>query len=234
MRDATSNTQHRRISCAASSGQRTTSSMREALYSTTSAQHGRRHTQDATYDRCRSMQQTHAEPAPRSRQSNARDETNGSRTLAHLGAAPGSVLAFQHTRLQLKSNGGRASRRGGAGECAHAYDHEGWEGRPRHQRLRPRRVHSTGSRTYLRWTAQARLRLRARRGHVLQRVQGLRRVRPRRAVRRAVFWPLCQRTPPTTACSSAASGRSTQTCSPTAPASTTTWPARRTTRACLR
>jgi hypothetical protein len=29
-----------RISCAASSGQRTTSSMREALYSTTSAQHG--------------------------------------------------------------------------------------------------------------------------------------------------------------------------------------------------
>jgi hypothetical protein len=27
----------------------------------------RRHTQDATYDRCRSMQQTHAEPTPRSR-----------------------------------------------------------------------------------------------------------------------------------------------------------------------
>ena len=40
MRDATGDTRHCRISCAASSGQRTTSSMREALYSTTSAQHG--------------------------------------------------------------------------------------------------------------------------------------------------------------------------------------------------
>jgi hypothetical protein len=40
MRDATGNTRHRRISCAAGSGQRTTSSMREALYSTTSAQLG--------------------------------------------------------------------------------------------------------------------------------------------------------------------------------------------------
>ena len=74
MRDATGNTRHRRISCAASSGQRTTSSMREALFSTTSAQHGRRHTQDAAYDRCRSMQQTHTKPTTRSRQCNARDE----------------------------------------------------------------------------------------------------------------------------------------------------------------
>jgi hypothetical protein len=45
MRDATGNTQHRRISCAASSGQRTTSSMREALYSTTRV----RNTADATH-----------------------------------------------------------------------------------------------------------------------------------------------------------------------------------------
>jgi hypothetical protein len=40
MRDATRNTRHRRISCATSSWQRTSSSMREALFSTTSAQHG--------------------------------------------------------------------------------------------------------------------------------------------------------------------------------------------------
>ena len=78
MRDATGHTRHCRISCATSSGQRTTCSMREALHSTTSAQHGtdvhRRHTQDATYGRCRSMQQTHTEATTRSRQSNARDE----------------------------------------------------------------------------------------------------------------------------------------------------------------
>ena len=78
MRDATGHTRHRRISCATSSGQRTTCSMREALHSTTSAQHGtdvhRRHTQDATYGRCRSMQQTHTEATTRSMQSNARDE----------------------------------------------------------------------------------------------------------------------------------------------------------------
>ncbi len=40
MRVATANTRHCHISCAASSGQRANSSMREALYSTTSAQHG--------------------------------------------------------------------------------------------------------------------------------------------------------------------------------------------------
>ncbi len=78
------NTRHCRISCAASSGQRTSSSMCEALYSTNSAQHGTDATHKMqTYDRCRSMQQTHAEPIPRSRQGNARDETNGIRTLAH-------------------------------------------------------------------------------------------------------------------------------------------------------
>jgi hypothetical protein len=58
MRVATANTRHCRISCAASSGQREPSSMREALYSTTSAQHGTDATQDATYDPCRSMQKT--------------------------------------------------------------------------------------------------------------------------------------------------------------------------------
>ncbi len=41
-------------------GQRTSSSMREALYSTTSAQHGTDAIHnDATYDRGRNMQQTH-------------------------------------------------------------------------------------------------------------------------------------------------------------------------------
>ena len=40
MRDATGNTQHCRISCAARSGRHTPSSMREALYETTSAQLG--------------------------------------------------------------------------------------------------------------------------------------------------------------------------------------------------
>ena len=74
MRDATGNTRHRRISGAASSGQRTTSSMREALfYDNQCATRHRRHTQDATYDRCRSMQQTHTKPTTRSRQCNARD-----------------------------------------------------------------------------------------------------------------------------------------------------------------
>ncbi len=58
---------HHRLSCATSSAQRTSSSMREALYSTTSAQHGTDATQAATYDRCHSTQQTHAEPEPRSR-----------------------------------------------------------------------------------------------------------------------------------------------------------------------
>jgi hypothetical protein len=56
----------------------------------------RRHTQDATYDRCRSMQQTHAEPKTRSRQCNTRDgdPTKGVRTLAHLGSASGSLLRW--------------------------------------------------------------------------------------------------------------------------------------------
>jgi hypothetical protein len=76
-----------RISCAASSRQRNTSNMGQALYSTTSAQHGTDATQDdATYDPYRSMQQTQTEPTTRSRQWNARDETNEIRTLAHLGA----------------------------------------------------------------------------------------------------------------------------------------------------
>jgi len=56
MRDATGDTRHRRISCAASSGQRATSSMREALSSTPSAQHGT----DATHK----MQHTTIRPVP--------------------------------------------------------------------------------------------------------------------------------------------------------------------------
>ena len=50
----------------------------------------RRHTQDATYDPCRSMQQTQMEPTTRSRQCNVMCEmTTGIRKLAHLGAASG-------------------------------------------------------------------------------------------------------------------------------------------------
>ena len=86
MQQETHGTAAFRISCAASSGQRTTSNMGQALYSTTSAQHGTDATQDdATYDPYRSMQQTQTEPTTRSRQWNARDETNEIRTLAHLG-----------------------------------------------------------------------------------------------------------------------------------------------------
>jgi hypothetical protein len=62
MRDATGNTRHCRISGAVSSVRRATSSMREALYSTTSAQHGT----DA-------KPVTNTEPTTRSRQCNARD-----------------------------------------------------------------------------------------------------------------------------------------------------------------
>ena len=89
MRDATGNTRHRRIPCAASSGQRATSSMREALSSTTSAQHGT----DATHK----MQRTTIRPVPQhapntngtdntQQAMQLRDETNEIRTLAHLGA----------------------------------------------------------------------------------------------------------------------------------------------------
>ena len=63
MRDATGNTRYCRISGAASSVRRTTSSMREELSSTTSALHGT----DAT-------PVTHTEPTTRSRQCNAREE----------------------------------------------------------------------------------------------------------------------------------------------------------------
>ena len=87
MQQETHGTAAFRISCAASSRQRNTSNMGQALYSTTSAQHGTDATQDdATYDPYRSMQQTQTEPTTRSRQWNARDETNEIRTLAHLGA----------------------------------------------------------------------------------------------------------------------------------------------------
>jgi hypothetical protein len=93
MRDATGNTRNCRMSCAASSGQRVTSSIRSALYSTTTAQHGT--------DAIHKMQPTTGAAAcskrTRNRQQAAdnamhgmRDETKGSRTLAHLGAASGS------------------------------------------------------------------------------------------------------------------------------------------------
>ncbi len=84
------NTRHRRIPCAASSGQRTSSSMREALFSTTSAQHGT----DATHKLQRTTGAAACSKHTRNRHHAAgietngmRDETKGSRTLAHLEAA---------------------------------------------------------------------------------------------------------------------------------------------------
>ena len=84
------NTRHRRIPCAASSGQRTSSSMREALFSTTSAQHGT----DATHKMQRTTGAAACSRLTRNRQRAAgnamhgmREEKKGSRTLAHLEAA---------------------------------------------------------------------------------------------------------------------------------------------------
>ena len=94
MRDATGNTRHRRISCAASSGQRTTSSMREALFSTTSAQHGTgathkmQHTTGAAACSKHTRSRHHAAG---NAMHGMRDETKGSRKLAHLDAASGSL-----------------------------------------------------------------------------------------------------------------------------------------------
>ena len=88
------NTRHRRISCAASSGQRTSISMREALSSTTSAQHGT----DAT----RKMQHTTGAAAcsdhTRSRQHAAGIETyemrrtESGRSAPRERAGPSAVL----------------------------------------------------------------------------------------------------------------------------------------------
>ena len=94
MRDATGNTRHCRISCAASSGQRTTSSMREALFSTTSAQHGTgaahkmQHTTGAAACSKHTRSRQHAAG---NAMNGMRDETKGSRKLAHLDAASGSL-----------------------------------------------------------------------------------------------------------------------------------------------
>ncbi len=90
MRDATGDTRHCRIPCAAGSGQRATSSVREALSSAPSAQHGT----DAKHK----MQHTTIRPVPQHAPNTngtdttqqamqcIRDETNEIRTLAHLGA----------------------------------------------------------------------------------------------------------------------------------------------------
>ena len=86
LRDATGNTRHRYISCAAISGQRTTSSMREALYSTTSAQHGT----DATHKMQHTTGAAASSKHTRNRQhaaGNALHGMRGSRTLVHLEAA---------------------------------------------------------------------------------------------------------------------------------------------------
>ena len=81
MRDAARTPRHRRVSCAAGSGQRRTSSMREALYATTSAQHGTDATQDATHDHTTRAANTNGTDNTQQAMQCIRDETN-----AHLGA----------------------------------------------------------------------------------------------------------------------------------------------------
>ncbi len=99
MRDATGDTRHRRISCAAGSGQRTTGSMREALYSTTSAHHGT--------DAIHKVQQTTGAAACSYTHESARGKANEVRKLAHLGALSGSLAALDlgrrpHSSLSAK------------------------------------------------------------------------------------------------------------------------------------
>jgi hypothetical protein len=62
----------------------------------------RRHTQDATYDRCRSMQQTHAEPTTRSGKCNARDE-RGDKRKPDARAPRGCAGLWNHGPKGLKS-----------------------------------------------------------------------------------------------------------------------------------
>ncbi len=83
MRDATGDTRHCRISCAASSGQRTTGSMREALYSTASAHHGT--------DAIHKVHHTTGAAACSYTHESARGKTKEVRRLAHLGALSGSL-----------------------------------------------------------------------------------------------------------------------------------------------
>jgi hypothetical protein len=147
MRDATGNTRQRHISCAASSGQRTSSSMREALNSTTSAQHGT----DATH----TMQHTTGAAAcskhTRNRQIAAGietyEETKGIRTLPRL-EAPGFLSRKQP---QVPSRIGDASdvaarRLHISLACAHRWPTD--VDRPRcwiRTRLGAREVHAVGS-----------------------------------------------------------------------------------------
>jgi hypothetical protein len=90
MQQETHGTAAFRISCVASSGQRTTSSMREGCTrqpARNTAQTPHKTMQHAPYDPCRSTQLTNTQLTPRSGQWNALDETNAIRTLALLEAA---------------------------------------------------------------------------------------------------------------------------------------------------
>ncbi len=60
--------------------------MREALYSTISAQHGTDATQDATHDHATRAANTNGTDNTQQAMQCIRDETNEIRTLAHLGA----------------------------------------------------------------------------------------------------------------------------------------------------
>jgi hypothetical protein len=117
MRDATGKTRHCRILCAASSGQRATSSMRVELYSTTSAQHGTDATQDATYDQCRSMHRTRTEPttaAGNAMYEMRRTKSGRSRTSGH--AAPAVVESdgvLDSDCRRVPSQSSRATRKTG-------------------------------------------------------------------------------------------------------------------------
>jgi hypothetical protein len=85
MRNATGDTRHRRILCAASSGQRTTSSMREAFCTRQPV----RNTAQTPHTRCniRPLVPQHAANT----HENTRGTTNEVRKLAHLGALSGSL-----------------------------------------------------------------------------------------------------------------------------------------------
>ena len=99
MRDATGDTRHCRISCAAGSGQRATGSMREALYAATSAHHGT--------DAIHKVHHTTGAAACSYTHESARGKANEVRRLAHLGALSGSLAALDlgrrpHSSLSAK------------------------------------------------------------------------------------------------------------------------------------
>jgi hypothetical protein len=120
MQDATRNTRHCGISCAAGSGQRRTSSMREALYATTSAQHGTDATQDATHDHttraaaCTKHKRNRQHAAGNAMYEMRRTKSGRSRTSGH--AAPAVVESdglLDSDCRRVPSQSSRATRKTG-------------------------------------------------------------------------------------------------------------------------